>query len=176
MGDEPAPTPTGQEPVTPAPQEPGQEPVAEPKKFDEAYVKQLRAENAAARKARQDLEAKIAEFEERDKSELEKLTGKITKAEQRAAEAEAKLLRFSVAQEKEVPARLVQFLTATTREDLEAQAAAILENLKPADPDFDPGVREPAGPTKTPAQEHDELVSALFGAGPAAVGFTPQSQ
>jgi hypothetical protein len=135
----------------------------ESKKFDEAYVKQLRAENAAARKARQDLEAKIAEFEERDKSELEKLTGKITKAEQRALEAEAKLLRFEVATEQNVPSKLVPLLTGKTREELEAQAALILENAKPADPDFDGGTRDPAGPAKTPEQEHNELVGALFG-------------
>jgi hypothetical protein len=151
----------------------GQEPAAddaaitasESKTFDETYVKQLRAEAAASRKARHDLEAKIAEFEERDKSEMEKLSGKITKSEQRAAEAEAKLLRFEVAQERDVPAKLVPLLTGKTREELEAQAALILENSKPADPDFDGGPREPAGPPKTVEEEHNDFVAQLLGVG-----------
>jgi hypothetical protein len=150
----------GQEPAA-ATQEPGQEPTG--KTFDENYVKQLRAENAAARKARQDLEAQLAEFEERDKTALQKAEGKVTKAEQRAAEAEAKLLRYEVATEKQVPAKLVPLLTATSREDLEAQAALILENAKPADPDFDGGTRDPAPTAKSADQEHNEFISALLG-------------
>ena len=140
------------------------EPTSQGKTFDEPYVKQLRSENAAARKARQELEAKLAEYEERDKSEMEKLTGKITKAEQRAAEAEAELLRYVVAQEKEVPAKLVPLLTASSREDLEAQAALILENAQtPPPPEFDGGAREPAPQPKTPEQEHNEFITALLG-------------
>ena len=146
-----------------ATQEPGQEPSGSSKTFDEPYVKQLRSENAAARKARQELEAKLSEFEERDKSALEKAQGKITKAEQRAADAEAKLLRFEVATEKQVPAKLVALLTGTTREELEAQAALILENAKPADPDFDGGPRDPSPPAKTPEDAHNEFVMGLFG-------------
>ena len=150
----------GQEPT---PSEITTAPAGEPRTFDADYVKTLRAENAAARKARQELEAKLAEFEERDKSDLERLTGKITKAEQRAAQAEAKLVRFEVAAEKQVPARLVPLLTGTTREELEAQAALILENAKPADPDFDGGTRDPAPPAKSPEDEHNSFISALLG-------------
>lgn len=155
----------GQEPTKPAGQTPEPSPQGDsPKTFDEAYVKELRSENAAARKARQELEAKLNEYEERDKSELEKLTGKVTKAEQRAADAEAKLLRYSVAQEKEVPAKLVPLLTASSREDLESQADLILENAKPEQPpEFDGGPREPAPDPKTPDQAHNELAVALFG-------------
>lgn len=160
--------PKGQEPAPPfEPKEEAPKPKAEePKTFDADYVKQLRTENAQARKARQDLEAKLNEYEERDKSELEKLTGKITKAEGRADAAEAKLLRYAVAQEKEVPAKLVPLLTASTREDLESQADLILENAKPASPDFDGGARETAPEPKTPEQAHSELIATLFGGGP----------
>lgn len=151
----------GQEPAATAEPKDGQEPTG--KTFDADYVKQLRSENAAARKARQDLEAKLTEYEERDKSETERLAGKITKAEQRAAEAEAKLLRYDVAQEKEVPAKLVPLLTASTREDLEAQAALILENAPATPPpNFDGGPRDPAPEPKSPDQQHNELVSALL--------------
>jgi hypothetical protein len=169
--------PEGQEP-TPAVTEPaGTEPTgSDSKTFDAEYVSRLRAEAAKHRKEAQEARTKAEEYENRDKSEVEKAQGKATKAERERDEALAKLLRFEVATEKQVPAKLVPLLTATTREELEAQAALILDNAKPADPDFDAGVREPAGPAKSPAQEHDELVTALFGVGPAAVGFTRQSQ
>lgn len=166
MGDEPTPAPEGQEPDTPAPNDAADTP-AESKKFDEAYVKQLRNEAAASRKARQDLEAKIAEFEERDKTELQKAQGKVTKAEGERDQARAELLRYQVAQEKEVPTKLVPLLTGKTREELEAQAALILENAKPADPDFDGGPRDPAEPAKTADQEHNDLLLQMFRGLPA---------
>lgn len=163
MGDEPTPAPEpGQEP--PAPQDPAEPtPGNEPKTFDADYVRQLRAEAAKHRREAQDAKAKAEEYENRDKSEVEKAQGKAAKAERERDEAYAKLLRFEVATEKQVPAKLVPLLTATTREELEAQAALILENAKPADPDFDGGPRDPAGPVKTPEQEHDDLVAQLLG-------------
>jgi len=170
MGQEPATTPAeGQAPEAPptnegqAPAEPAK---SEPTTFDRDYVEKLRGENAAARKARQELEAKLTEFEERDKSELEKLTGKVTKAEQRAQEAEARLLRYEVASEKEVPAKLVPLLTATTREDLEAQATLILENAKPAAPEFDGGPREIAPEPQTPEQRLNNVALQALGIQP----------
>jgi hypothetical protein len=114
-----------------------------------------------------DLKAKATELDEikeANASEIEKAQIKTTKAEQRAAEAEAKLLRFDVAQEKEVPAKLVPLLTGKTREELEAQASLILENAKPATPDFDGGPRDPAGPAQTPEEEHNEFFLRLMGA------------
>jgi hypothetical protein len=110
--------------------------------------------------------ARADELEAQNQSEIEKAQGKLTKAEQRAAEAEAKLLRYEVAQEKDVPAKLVPLLTATDKEGLEAQANLILENAKPGEqppPEFDGGPREPAPPAKAPAEEHNSLVTALFG-------------
>lgn len=133
-----------------------------PKTFDEGYVKELRSEAAASRKARQELEAKLNEYEERDKSELEKAQGKVAKADERAANAEAKLLRYEVASEKEVPAKLVPLLTALTREDLESQADLILENAKPAAPQFDGGTREPAPEPKSPEEAHSSFLAELF--------------
>lgn len=161
MPEEGTPTPEGQEPTAPATDTMGAS--NEPKTFDAAYVSKLRSEAAAHRKEAQEAKARVEEFENAQRSEIEKAQAKTTKAEQRAAEAEAKLLRFEVAQEKEVPAKLVPLLTGKTREELEAQAALLLENAKPADPDFDGGPREPAKSARTPEEEHNALVSALFG-------------
>jgi hypothetical protein len=169
----------GQEPTAPAEGEPkasdpskpeaNNEPPASgdsPKTFDESYVKELRSENAAARKARQELEAKLTEYEERDKSELEKLTGKLTKTEQRAAQAEAQLLRFQVAKDKEIPADAVDLLNGNTREDLEASADKILNLVKSRNdsektPDFDGGAREPAPDTDPTKAFNDSALVAL---------------
>ena len=127
-----------------------------------------RARAKAAEKKANELAAKVEEFESANQSELEKLTGKLTKLEQAKADAEAKLLRFEVAKEKEVPAEAVDFLTGDTREELEAKADKILELVKSRtqnepEPDFDGGPREPTNDPKTPEQAHNELAAALFG-------------
>ncbi len=113
----------------------------------------LKAERTAAKEAAkraEAAEARLAELEERDKSEVEKAQGKLTKAEQRAADAEAKLLRYEVATELNVPAKLVPLLTATSEEGLREQATLLLENAKPADAsDFDSGARTPVEDTSS---------------------------
>jgi len=73
-----------------------------------------------------DLKAKAAQFdqtEEEKKTELEKLTGKASKAEARAIAAEQALLRSEVAREKGVPVKL---LTGSTKEELEAAADELI--------------------------------------------------
>jgi hypothetical protein len=155
----------GQEP-TPA-TEPD-EPQAGGKTFDKEYVQSLRAEAARHRKEAQEARAKAQEFEDRDKSELEKLTGKLSKAEQAKAEAEAALVRFQVAAEKQVPAEAMDLLVGTTREELEAKADKLLELVKKPEPtpDFDGGTREPAPEAKNPAAAHDDLALKLLGLQP----------
>lgn len=153
----------GQEPE--APKE-GQElqgkPEGEPETFDKEYVKTLRAEAAKHRKEAQEAKAKAQEYEDAQKSELEKAQGKLTTAEKAKADAEAKLLRYEVAQEKEVPAKLVPLLTASTKDDLEIQADLILENAKPANADFDGGPRDPAPKPQTPEQAHGQFLVDMF--------------
>lgn len=161
MGQEPEPTAPSVSPEPTAP--PADPPADDPKVFDADYVRKLRSEAAAHRKEAQEAKAKNDEYENAQRSELEKAQAKTTKAEQRAAEAEAKLLRFEIATEKQVPSKLVPLLTGKTREELEAQAALLLENAKPADPDFDGGPRDPSPPAKTADMAHNELVMGLFG-------------
>lgn len=87
---------------------------------------------AALRKANKEAEEnrrKLKEFEDRDKSESEKLAERIAAAERRAEEAEAKSLRFEVSVEKGVKAR---WLSGTTREELEAAAEEYLADHPPA--------------------------------------------
>lgn len=159
-------TDQGQAPAPPAPDAPAP---GTGKTFDEAYVKQLRAEAAANRKAAQEAAAKIEEFENRDKSEVEKLSSKLAKAEARATAAEASFLRFQVAAEKQIPADAVDLLTGSTREELEANADKLLALTKsgaPA-PNFDGGAREPAPEPDKPEDAHSKLLTTLFGQPPS---------
>jgi hypothetical protein len=143
-----------------------QEAEAEGKQFDEGYVKKLRAEAAKYRTEAAEAKAKAQEYEDAQKSELEKAQDRLTQTETAKAEAEARLLRYEVASEKNVPGHLLDLLTGDSKEELEAKADLILENVKPADAPqatFDGGPREPAPEPKTPNQAHNELIVGLLG-------------
>ena len=106
---------------------------------------------------------RLDEIEAANASELEKAQKAAAKAQGEAADAATKLLRFEVAQEKEVPAKLVPLLTAASKEELEVQADLILENAKPAQASFDGGTREPSPDPKTPERAHSEALLGLLG-------------
>jgi len=157
---------TGQEPTPEVTDETPevQETKAEPKVFDESYVKELRAEAAKNRKAAQEAQAILQEREDAEKSELERAQGKLSQTEKELAEARTVLLRNEVADELEVPSKLRPLLTGSSKEELEAQANLILENAaKPTEPQFDGGTREPSPDPKTPEEAHAELVAGMLG-------------
>lgn len=107
--------------------------------------------------------AKLAEIESANASELEKAQKKAAEYEKQLAETRAGLLRHEVATEKGVPGNLLPLLTATTKEDLEAQADLIIENAKPAQPDFDGGPREPTETALSPEEEHNQTFLKALG-------------
>lgn len=107
----------------------------------------LDAERAAAKEARkraEDAEAKVKEFEDRNKSEAEKAAEKAAQAERRATEAETKLMRVEIASKKGLDADMAARLVGETREELEADAAALAKKLKAPTPGFDGGARDAA--------------------------------
>lgn len=57
-----------------------------PKTYDEAYVKELRDENAKARIERKKLEAELKELQDRDKSEADKAAERLAELERENAE------------------------------------------------------------------------------------------
>lgn len=143
-----------------------QEAPAEEKTFDESYVKKLRAEAAKHRKEAAEAKAKAQEYEDAQKSELERAQDKLTQLETAKADAEARLLRYEVAAEKNVPGNLMDLLVGDSKEELEAKADLILENVKPAEAPqatFEGGPREPAPEPKTADQAHNELIVGLLG-------------
>lgn len=107
----------------------------------EGGVKALKAEREArenaekqlkaAAKAREALEAKVREFEDRDKSDIEKRDARIAELERLYEESQRSLtakdvdiLRRDVARDKGVP---VSAVTGTTKEEMEAAADALLQ-------------------------------------------------
>lgn len=156
MGQEPGSDP-GQEPTK---TEPGQEPApkTEPKTFDEAYVTKLRQEAAEARRASKDFEAKVQQFEERDKSEADKAADRAKQLEDKATKAESEVLRLRVALSKKVPAELIDRLRGDTQEALEADADELLKLVTPDATGFDGGARTPA-----PAGDMDSVIRQRAG-------------
>lgn len=99
----------------------------QPKEIDwkaEARKHEARAkENAAKAKANETAAQRLAEIEDANKTEIERVAARAEAAEKRAAELEAKSLRTDVAVEKGVP---VGLLTGSTKEELEASAEALI--------------------------------------------------
>ncbi len=120
--------------------------------------KALEAERRNARQATKERDAlatRLQEFEERDKTEAEKVTDRAKNAEDRAAQAESRALRLEVAFEKGLTPAQAKRLVGATRDELEADADELLETFKPAeqakpDVDLDLGARAAGVPNLDP--------------------------
>jgi hypothetical protein len=126
--------------------EPGDKPSEKPDKpevfkrpEDEAGKKALDEE----RKARRDAERQLKEMgdqlrtlQDKDKSDSERLTEKVTQLEKDLAAATARADRFEVALDKGLDMTRAKRLTGATREELEADADELQswQAGKPADP------------------------------------------
>lgn len=88
-----------------------------------AALKSEREAVKAAEKRAADAEARIKEFEDRDKSEAEKSAEALAQAKAELAELTVAKTRAEVAAAKNVPASL---LTGSTQEELEASADALV--------------------------------------------------
>lgn len=154
------------------------------KTFDEDYVKTLRAEAAKHRKEAADAKARAETLENDKLSETEKLKKEAEQGRELAEKATSKLrnanLRDALAvkgftgpQAKAVAKLLdgVEYDTDDEPSNLDARITAAAEEygdlVKPgqSDTSFDGGARQPTGPSKTPVQEHQDLVAALIAGG-----------
>lgn len=97
-----------------------------------------RREKRAAEKRAADLEARLKEFEDRDKTETTRAVERAEAAEKAAAAAEARALRLEIAAEKGLTPAQAKRLVGESREELEADANELLETFKPAASDDDP--------------------------------------
>ena len=90
-----------------------------------------RRDKRAAEKRAADLEARLKDFEDRDKTEQERLTERAAAAEKRAEDLEVRALRLEVASENGLTAAQAKRLVGGTREELESDAKELLETFKP---------------------------------------------
>jgi hypothetical protein len=115
----------------------------------DAGKKALAAERAAkkaAEKQLNELTARLQEYENRDKTEAERLAQRAEQAERERDALRVESLRARVAIAKGLPADLMEFLTAEDEDELIAQADRLMARLastEPAPPraDTDQGAR-----------------------------------
>jgi hypothetical protein len=148
---------------------------AEPVDESSMTPEQLRAELAKTRREAAGYRTKVRELEpkakkldeltEAEKSEVQRANDRAAAAERRATELEAAQLRTSVAAAKKLPASLAARLQGSTKEELEADADALLADLgskvteeKPPAGDGDGGTRTPAGEKNLEDASMDDFV------------------
>lgn len=120
------------------------------KALDEERRARKAAERSASstQKQLEEMSARLKEYEDAKKSDLDKLTERATTAEQTAASATSRLLRYEVAAAKKLPSEWAARLQGSTQEELEADADQLLEALgtqqQRQTPSYDGGVRQVA--------------------------------
>lgn len=107
------------------------------------FWKQKAREQESRAKSNAEAAKKLADIEEAQKTETQRLTDRAEKAEFRAEEAEQKLLRLEVGIEKGLSPVQAKRLVGRTREELEADADELLATFKPAEPNQEPKPRRP---------------------------------
>lgn len=132
---DPTPDPTtGQPPADPTGATP-LEPAAEPPKEDADGLKRAlnseRQLRAAAEKAKSAAEKRIQEFEDAQKSDLEKVTARAEAAEKKAADLERSVLRSRVAAKHDLPAELADRLQGDDEAALDEDAKRLAALVTP---------------------------------------------
>lgn len=114
------------------------------KTFDESYVKQLRGEAAGHRTKVGELEARLKEFEDRDKTELQKIAGDRDKHKGRAETAESRLARYEAAAKAGLDIKHANRIQGSTPAEMETDAKALAEEFggRGRSGGFDGGARE----------------------------------
>lgn len=158
-----------------APQVEAKPPWGTPEEFDPEkawdLITKLRAQknDPAVAKELSELRAKTQAFEDEKRTDVEKAQARAETAEKALAVREAEALRASIALEKGLTASQAKRLVGATREELEADAADLLADLKATTPvvpkapgtDGQGNVGEPIG-AGAKAQLSKEDVSKLY--------------
>lgn len=88
---------------------------------------------------------KLAAAEDAEKSEIDKAKERAAAAEKKAADAELRAARLEVAAAKGLSPAMAKRLVGSTVEELEADAAELLKEFKPAGGEGDKGGGTPSG-------------------------------
>ena len=104
-----------------------------------------RAANKASKKQIAELQAKLKEYEDANKTEAEKTAERLAAIEKDNAASRSRAERLEVALDKGLPKALAARLQGSTREELEADADELLKLV---------GEQKPASPKPDPSQGH----------------------
>lgn len=125
---------------------------------------------AKANKEAETLRLKLKEFEDRDKTEAERLAERADAAEKRALDMETAAMRLEVAAENGLTPAQAKRLVGTTRDELEADAKELLATFQPAKTDdseviasLDLGTRGTATATGNPAADFAKFLGGQMG-------------
>lgn len=156
---DPAPDPQNPPQDTPAdpPQDPPADPPADPSEegLPDAVKAVLKKERDARREAdrrAREAEAKAKQFEDRDKSEVQKAIERAEQAERDAAGARTQALRLRVGQAKSLPPEVAELLNGKDEKEMGEHADRLIAagvkapNGTPP-PSYDGGARPPAEPS-----------------------------
>jgi hypothetical protein len=125
---DPEPTPPTGDP------EPKGDPSGEPDwKAEAEKWKKFARQHEATAKSNADAAKRLADMEEANKTEAQKLADKATAAEKKASEAELKALRLEVAGEKGLTPAQAKRLIGANRDELEADADELIKTFKSED-------------------------------------------
>lgn len=135
--------------------------------------KKLARQNEAQAKANADAAKRLAELEDRDKSEAQRLTEQQKAAEDRAAKAERELLRLRVAARKGLTEAQAKRLTGDSEEELEADADDLLSSFAPPPPAEDDDdrrrpkerLRSGGDPEAEPAPDTSKIADEILSRG-----------
>lgn len=131
-------------------------------------VEKLKAALKKANKEAEQHRLKLKELEDRDKSDTEKLSEANRTLEERARKAEIDACRMRVGLRKGLTEAQVRRLIGDTEEELEADAADLLDSFKTAEPAAPAGARpkERLRPGAVPDAEPDMDPAAIVAAIP----------
>lgn len=154
------------EPTNDVPEEP-QEGNEGQTTFDADYVKKLRDEAARYRteaKANAEASKRLAELEESQKSEQQKLMERAEAAERERDEVRTEALRLRIAHEKGLTPKQAARLRGSSEEELTADADALLEEFGPVGPrrpkgDVGQGPRDTATAPSDPKSLADAVIA-----------------
>lgn len=116
----------------------------QPEDLGEAGKKALAQERAAkkaAEKQLSELQKRLQEFEDRDKTEAQKLADRVAAAEQERDALLLTAMRQKVALEKGLPATLAERLKGSTEDEMSADADELLSLVPQASDQGQPGPR-----------------------------------
>lgn len=150
-----------------APEQPQEDGEAQPTTFDADYVKKLRDEAAKYRteaKANAEAAKRLAQFEESQKSEQQKLMERAEAAERERDEIRLEALRLRIAHEKGLTPKQAARLRGSSEEELAADADDLLSEFGPAGPrrpmgDVGQGPRETATTPNDPKSLADAVIA-----------------